>query len=299
MFVIAAMGTPLTVLGLQITEQDQKRLENRHIKKTEFSVEKTTSDTFMEKQEGKDYRDPQMVTYHSGITGTDRQAMVFLPADYNEKSTYPVLYLLHGMGGSYVTWNNKNASVILQNLYNEHKAKEMIVVCVDSNVNPESYTDEDNLSELITAYDKTGDDLIGFLKPYIEAHFPVKKGRMNTAIAGYSMGGRNAIAIAFAHQELFGYLGAFSPENVVKEMKINTQYTPVIDNLAIQKGTGGFRLFLLVVGNRDDDCGYVSYDLEEYLQEKSIDHIFYDMDGGHENSVWQNALYNFSRYLFQ
>ena len=67
--------------------------------------------------------------------------MVFLPADYREDKEYPVLYLLHGYGGSHRTWHNKEADVILQNLYYFENVPEMIVVCPNSNINENESAD--------------------------------------------------------------------------------------------------------------------------------------------------------------
>ena len=63
-------------------------------------VEETPNPYFIRKQPGYAYPKPKLIQYDSGITHTRRHAMVFLPADYDAARTYPVLYLLHGWGGS-------------------------------------------------------------------------------------------------------------------------------------------------------------------------------------------------------
>ena len=98
-------------------------------------VEETPDPYFIRKQPGYSYPKPKLIQYDSGITHTCRHAMVFLPADYDAAKTYPVLYLLHGWGGSHRTWANKKANIILQNLYYFEDVPEMIVVCPNSNVN--------------------------------------------------------------------------------------------------------------------------------------------------------------------
>lgn len=55
---------------------------------------------------------------------------------------------------------------------------------------------------------------------------------------------------------------------------------------------------MLAVVKEDDVCGEVTYELNDYMNEKGIDHIFYDTKGGHQTVVWQNALYNFAKKLF-
>lgn len=52
---------------------------------------------------------------------------------------------------------------------------------------------------------------------------------------------------------------------------------------------------MLSVGKSDNVCGDVTYALHEYMTERGINHVFYDVDGEHENKVWQNSLYNFCK----
>ena len=77
-------------------------------------VTETPDPYFIKKQSGYDYRAPETISYSSSLTHTTRHAMIFLPADYSEEKTYPVLYLLHGYGGSHRTWRNKSADILLR-----------------------------------------------------------------------------------------------------------------------------------------------------------------------------------------
>ena len=124
---------------------------------------------YMTEQPGYEYSEPETITYPSGITGTERHAMVLLPADYDEDEEYPVLYLLHGMGGSHRTWRNKDAHIIIQNLHYFYGVPEMITVFANSCVNEEESTEDLSLEDTVKAFDGTADDLVGSLMPYIEA----------------------------------------------------------------------------------------------------------------------------------
>src|SRR6186713_769092 len=69
------------------------------------------------------------ILYHSEIVGVSRRAMVYLPPGFNKKTRYPVLYLLHGIGGDEHEWLQQgNLQVILDNLYADKKLQPMIVV---------------------------------------------------------------------------------------------------------------------------------------------------------------------------
>lgn len=68
------------------------------------------------------------VQYASKTVGTTRKALVYLPPGYSKKKKYPVLYLLHGIGGDEKEWlRGGNPQVILDNLYAEKKLEPMIV----------------------------------------------------------------------------------------------------------------------------------------------------------------------------
>ncbi len=186
-----------------------------HIRKKVLSYEQTNErelrsldDNHIATKQELFAREPDVIKY-SGVTDTYRHAAVILPDDYDDDKKYPVLYLLHGLGGSHKTWINKDADVIIHNLNYFNNVPDMIVVLPNSEVNKEEDADNLPIEERIAIYDKTEEDLINYLMPYIEEKYPVKTGRDNTAIAGNSMGGRNTIYIAFKHQDIFGYAGAF------------------------------------------------------------------------------------------
>ncbi|MBD0256725.1 MAG: esterase, partial [Cytophagales bacterium] len=69
------------------------------------------------------------VSYASKTVGTVRKALVYTPPGYSRKKKYPVLYLLHGIGGDEKEWlNGGSPQVILDNLYAEKKIVPMLVV---------------------------------------------------------------------------------------------------------------------------------------------------------------------------
>lgn len=69
------------------------------------------------------------MTYNSKTVGTKRKALVYTPPGFSKSKKYPVLYLLHGIGGDELEWfNNGKPQIILDNLYAEGKLTPMIVV---------------------------------------------------------------------------------------------------------------------------------------------------------------------------
>ncbi len=69
------------------------------------------------------------VQYQSKTVGTTRKVLVYTPPGFNKKKKYPVLYLLHGIGGDEKEWlKGGNPQLILDNLFAEKKIEPMIVV---------------------------------------------------------------------------------------------------------------------------------------------------------------------------
>ena len=71
----------------------------------------------------------EMVTYESKSVGTTRKMKVYTPPGYTKDKKYPVLYLLHGIGGDETEWQRfAKPNVVLDNLIADGKAEPMIIV---------------------------------------------------------------------------------------------------------------------------------------------------------------------------
>jgi len=81
-----------------------------------------------EVQDGVRYSEIQVIEYPSKTTGTVRKANLLLPLDYTPEKKYPVLYLLHGIGGDHNEWLGGDPATVMSNLWAKGEAKEMIVV---------------------------------------------------------------------------------------------------------------------------------------------------------------------------
>lgn len=137
------------------------------------------------------YGNLKEVSYYSKTTRTIRKCNVLLPANYSTQKKYPVLYLLHGIGGTHSEWLNANPTAIIGNLVAEGKASDMIVVMPNVRAAANDSVPQNILSkENTNAFDNFINDLSNDLMPFINSNYSVKQGRENTAIAGLSMGGR-------------------------------------------------------------------------------------------------------------
>lgn len=146
---------------------------------------------------------------NSDITKGKRNFKVYLPPNYGTKK-FPVLYLYHGTGEDITGWEKQGyIRNILDNLFAEKKAKEMIVV-MDYGValNPEQEKMPDNYPRTVISTKNLDKIVIQELIPYIEKKY---KTDGKKAIAGLSRGSYQAMLIGANHPELFSAIGSFSP----------------------------------------------------------------------------------------
>ena len=223
--------------------------------------------------------------------------MILLPPDYTEEKEYPVLYLLHGIGGDENEWAGGRPTWVVGNLIHAGEAAEMIIVM--PNVRARE-NDRANASDMYTpahfqAFDNFINDLRYDLMPYMEANFSVAKGRENTAIAGLSMGGRESLYIGLTMQDTFGYIGAFCPApgvlpyNVEKGLFLTADF----------KAAEGMEPYILInAGKTDGVVGAWPKTYADTLTANGTANTFYVTRGGHDFTVWKHGLYNFVKNIF-
>ena len=234
----------------------------------------------------------ETVTYNSKTVGTKRKALVYTPPGFSKSKKYPVLCLLHGIGGDELEWfNNGKPQIILDNLYAEGKLTPMIVVLPNGRA-----IKDDRATGNIMAPDKVEGfaifekDLLNDLVPFIEKTYPVIKNRESRAIAGLSMGGGQSLNFGLGNLDKFAWVGGFSsapntkaPEVLVPNPEATTQQ---------------LKLLWISCGDNDNLMSF-SERTHLYLQQHRIPHIFYVEPGGHDFNVWKNDLYLFSQLLFK
>lgn len=257
--------------------------------------------------EGYDYTEGEeiiKIEYDSSVSGGKKHANVVLPPDYDSEKRYPVLYLLHGLKCDEDSWTGSvygyqmNAQYIVQNAHYFDGAPEMIVVCVNSLVNPtetepawQYFSPSEELAE---TYDLTGRDITECLMPYINENFSTLTDKNNTAIAGFSMGGREALLTAFAYQDKFGWVGAFSSASFGDNVISASTYVP---DFKLDEGSDGFRYVNVTVGIFDT-LAAVSKNIHTKLDAAGVRHSYDTVLGIHSPLVWRNALNKFVQRIF-
>jgi enterochelin esterase-like enzyme len=223
--------------------------------------------------------------------GVKRRALIYTPPGFSKNKKYPVLYLLHGLGGTEYDWvYNAPPQVILDNLYAEKKAEPMIVVMPNGRAMKNDRPTGDVFDSVkVKSFSTFERDLLDDLIPFIEKHYPVHTQYRYRALAGLSMGGGQALNFGLAHPDKFAYVGGFAPAPNTKMPQ-----TLVPD---LQKAR---KLNLLWIScGVDDNLIWVSQRTHDFLKNNNIPHIYYTEPGGHDFTVWRNDLYVFSQMLFK
>ena len=152
------------------------------------------------------------VTYESKTVGSKRRALIYTPPGYSKNKKYPVLYLLHGIGGDEKEWlNGGKPQVILDNLYAENKIEPMIVVMPNGRAMKDDRAGGNIFdSAKVQAFTTFEKDLLNDLIPFIEKKYPALTDREHRAIAGLSMGGGQSLNFGLGNLDKFAWVGGFS-----------------------------------------------------------------------------------------
>jgi S-formylglutathione hydrolase FrmB len=200
-----------------------------------------------------------------------KQTMKFnliLPAGYNTDTdkSYPVLYLLHGMGDDHTSWIAKgNAGTTVQQAIKTGVTPDLIVVMPDAQVS--FYTG--NYEQYFQL------ELI----PYIESHYRTVNARF---IAGLSMGGYGTLYHALKYPEKFALAFSMSP------VDLNSDITRLIGGLT---NAGGLPALVIDAGQGDFVVGNDPEEIHAALDAKSIPHEWIYRAGGHDWTFWQVSLH--------
>ncbi|TFF37534.1 alpha/beta hydrolase [Mucilaginibacter psychrotolerans] len=232
------------------------------------------------------------ITYDSKTVGNARKALVYTPPGFSKKIKYPVLYLLHGIGGDEKEWlNGGTPQVILDNLYKDGKLTPMIVVLPNGRaMKDDRATGNIMAPDKVAAFATFEQDLLTDLIPFIESKYPVLKDREHRAIAGLSMGGGQSLNFGLGNLDKFAWVGAFSAAPNTKKPE---ELVP--DAEAAKKQ---LKLLWISCGASD---GLLSFSkrTHDYLVEKGVPHVYYIEPGVHDFKVWKNGLYMFSQSIFK
>jgi enterochelin esterase-like enzyme len=231
----------------------------------------------------------EMISYDSKSVGATRKMQVYTPPEYTKDKKYPVLYLLHGIGGDETEWQRfAHPNIILDNLIADGKAVPMIVVMPNGRAQKNDRAGG-NVFASAPAFAQFEHDLLDDVIPTIESRYSTSTDKANRALAGLSMGGGQSLNFGLKHLDRFAWVGGFSSAP-------NTR--PPAELLPDPEAAKQLSLLWLSCGNQDRLIR-ISQGVHGYLKEKEVPHVWHVASHGHDPPEWKQALYYFAQKLFR
>ena len=232
-----------------------------------------------------------------GLPANQSNFYVYTPPGYDPhaKTTYPVLYLLHGFSDAASGWTAVGeANLILDSLIAQGKVKQMIVVM------PLGYGDmsfvlghDPEVWSNPTAVDRNTDNfakaLLTEVLPRVEREYRVSAKRDDRAIAGLSMGGLESLSIGLANPDKFAYVGAFS--SGIHGEGLATKFA------TLDPKSTNLKLLWIACGT-EDHLIEPNRKFIAFLKTKNMPVTQIETPGMHTWMVWRDNLKNFTPLLF-
>lgn len=245
------------------------------------------------------------IWYDSPALGLERRMTVYTPVGYETSGKrYPVLYLLHGMGGDEEAWISLGRTAqILDNLIAQGKAKPMIVVMPNGNASQEAAPGESSRGmvpptmQLPKTMEGSYEQAFPEIVKFIDKNYRTIKSKSGRAIAGLSMGGFHSLHISKQYPDMFNYIGLFSAAIMPNKEVSSPIYENMEGKLKVQFDKNP-ALYWIAIGKTD----FLYKANEEYrklLDEKGYKYTYYESDEGHIWKNWRIYLTEFVPMLFR
>ncbi|MDP3313798.1 esterase family protein [Lutibacter sp.] len=247
------------------------------------------------------------LTMKSEILKSERKFAVYLPPDYETSTrSYPVLYLLHGMGDDQTGWIQFGEILrITDKSILDGTATSMIIVMPDANTTRIGYFNS------IHGDWNYEDFFFEELMPHVEKKYRIKSEKRFRAIAGLSMGGGGSFMYAMHRPELFSsacplsaYAGPLTiddtrevlakyfnttnyDESKLKPYFENHNAVSLIEKMEVEK----LKSIRWYIDCGDDDFLYEGNSLVHIaMRKKEIPHEYRVRNGAHTWTYWRESL---------
>ena len=269
----------------------------------------------------------EKVYYDSKAVGGQRWVEVWTPPGYSKDKKYPLLVLLHGIGGNETNeWygggrNQGVAPVILDNLLADKKIVPMVVIFPNGNATPIAGTSRPATASAPAAATApaatatapatgrgrgaggagrggagtndgwanfTSNDLLKDLVPFMESHYSIYNDPAHQALAGLSMGGMQTRTVVTANLDRFAYVAIFSGGNLMP------------NNISdMDKFKKANKLVYMSFGSNEGGSAQLK-PAADALKQAGVNATYYiSPNSAHDMTSWQRSLYYFSQMLWQ
>ncbi len=245
------------------------------------------------------------VWYPCRRTGTDRRMTVYTPAGYEKGDRrYPVLYLLHGMGGDENAWSELGrAAQILDNLIARGEAEPMIVVMTNGNVDMQAAPGETSAgltpptTQLPHTMDGVFEESFPEVVEFVDRNYRTLPSKSARAIAGLSMGGYHSMHISKQYPDMFDYVGLFSAAIFPDKSKTLPVYADLEGKLKRQFEKAP-ALYWIAIGDKDF-LYEANTEYRKMLDANGYPYTYYESPDGHIWKNWRIYLAKFAPQLFK
>jgi len=242
---------------------------------------------------------------NSEILDMERNYAIYLPPDYESSSrSYPVLYLLHGLGDDQTGWIQfGEVKKIADNAIINGDATPMIIVMPDANTGEVGYF---NIPSKDWMYE---DFFFNELMPHVESKYRIKSDKRFRAISGLSMGGGGTLTYALHRPDLFSAAAPLSSatgstdveESLKRIRRYGFEFTKA-EMQSLLKANHPLELIKDIPLNKLNsvrwyiDCGDDDYLFEDNsllhiaFTKRGINHEYRVRDGAHTWTYWRESL---------
>ena len=234
--------------------------------------------------------------------GRERRMTIYTPAGYESgKGRYPVLYLLHGMGGDEDAWAaTGRVAEIMDNLIAAGKAEPMIVVMTNGctqHVSAPGFSHEGMWRPYMSgSMDGSFEAMFPSIVEWVDSNYRTIRKAHSRAIAGLSMGGFHSMQISKEYPEMFDYVGLFSAAIFRGKEGVATYEN--LESKLERQFSGDLKLYWIAIGNEDflyDEN--VKY--RELLDDKGYKYEYRESGDGHIWRNWRIYIAEFVEKLFK
>ena len=249
------------------------------------------------------------VWYPSATAGFERRLTVYTPAGYEtSKAKYPVLYVLHGIGGDEDAWVTQGrATQILDNLIARGEAKPMIVVFTNGNIaceaapleNADGYVNP--TMSLPKTMEGTFETAFPEVVKFIDSRYRTIAKKQGRAICGLSMGGFHTLYITLNNPDMFNYSGMFSAAIGTGSEQAASGHPEIYQDFDGKLATYfSKKPALLWIGiGKTDFLIQSNNEFREKLNAAGYPYQYMETDGGHIWKNWRIYLSEFVPLIFK
>jgi len=234
----------------------------------------------------------ELIEYDSKTVGTRRKMNVYTPPGYSTDKKYPVVYLLHGIGGDETEWIRfAHPAELFDNLIADGKMVPLVAVFPNGRAQKDDHLKPgENAFATGPAFAVFERDLFDDVIPAIEGRYSVKTDRESRALAGLSMGGGQTLNFGLTHLDRFAWIGGFSS---APNTKPPAELVP--DPAALKRQA---KLLMLTCGSKDGLMN-ISQGMHAYLKEHDVPHVWHVDGHAHDPAHWRSSLHGFVQRLFR